>query len=68
MNMEMRVDEFGTRRWYLNGKIHREDGPAVEWADGSRQWWYRGEQLRVCTLEELLKALPLLQIQDVQES
>jgi len=31
------------RAWYLNGKLHREDGPAVEWADGHREWWLNGE-------------------------
>ena len=25
-----------------NGKQHREDGPAVEWADGSKEWWVDG--------------------------
>jgi hypothetical protein len=26
------------KRWYVNGILHREDGPAVEYADGSRAW------------------------------
>ena len=25
--------------WYKNGKYHREDGPAVKYADGSKEWW-----------------------------
>ena len=29
----------GSVRWYLNGKRHREDGPAIEWANGSKSWW-----------------------------
>ena len=29
----------GTKAWYLNGKLHREDGPAYESADGSKEWW-----------------------------
>jgi hypothetical protein len=24
--------------WYLNGKLHREDGPAVERANGYKEW------------------------------
>jgi hypothetical protein len=58
----------GTRAWWLNDILHREDGPAVEWADGTREWWYRGTKLRVRTLKGLLKALPLLRIQEVMES
>ena len=35
----VKVNEDGTRFWYLNGKLHREDGPAVEYADGSKEWY-----------------------------
>ena len=41
---ECRVDKYGTKRWYLHGKCHREDGPAVEFADGSKSW-YLNDQL-----------------------
>jgi hypothetical protein len=41
------VDTDGTRYWYRNGLLHREDGPAVEWADGSREWWLHGELHRI---------------------
>jgi len=29
--------------WYLNGKRHREDGPAIEYADGSKEWYLNGQ-------------------------
>ncbi len=29
----------GDKLWYLNGSLHREDGPAKESADGTK-WWY----------------------------
>ena len=32
-------DADGTRHWYLNGKRHRENGPALEWADGTGSWY-----------------------------
>ena len=25
------------------GQQHREDGPAVEWADGNKEWWRNGQ-------------------------
>ncbi len=37
------VDQSGTKRWYLNGKLHREDGPAVEYANGSKSWYLNGD-------------------------
>ena len=33
----------GTKQWWLNGKLHREDGPAVEHADGSKEWYLNGK-------------------------
>ena len=33
----------GDKSWYLNGKRHREDGPAIEWADGDKSWWLNGK-------------------------
>jgi hypothetical protein len=35
-------DDNGTERWFLNGKIHREGGPAIIWADGAQAWWIDG--------------------------
>jgi len=38
-----KIDEYGTKRWYLNDKLHREDGPAVEFTSGSKCWYLNGE-------------------------
>jgi hypothetical protein len=32
----------GTKKWYLNGLLHREDGPAVEWSNGYKSWYLNG--------------------------
>lgn len=32
--------------WYRFGKIHREDGPAIELADGSKKWFCDGKPHR----------------------
>jgi hypothetical protein len=29
--------------WYRNGKLHREDGPAIEWANGRKEWYLDGK-------------------------
>jgi len=36
------VDKFGTKYWFKDGKLHREDGPAIETAKGSACWWFHG--------------------------
>jgi len=42
---EVTVSKESTE-WRLNGKLHREDGPARIWADGSKSWWIHGNQHR----------------------
>ena len=31
------------RSYWLNGKRHREDGPAAEYAGGTKEWWLNGK-------------------------
>jgi hypothetical protein len=39
----VKVDDEGNKRWYHNDKLHRLDGPAVEWADGHTEWYRNGK-------------------------
>ena len=32
----------GSKHWYINGKPHRENGPAVEYANCSKAWYLNG--------------------------
>jgi len=43
---DITIDQFGGRVWQLNGKYHREDGPAIEWSDGTREWVLNGKRHR----------------------
>jgi hypothetical protein len=36
---QVRVYPNGTKEWYLNGRRHRDDGPAVEYSDGTKYWY-----------------------------
>jgi hypothetical protein len=36
----------GDKEWRLNGKLHREDGPAIEYANGDKFWYLNGEAHR----------------------
>ena len=38
--MNPEIDKDGTKLWYLNGQLHREDGPAVEYPDGTKYCWF----------------------------
>lgn len=55
MNYEVIVYKYGRKVWYLNGYIHREDGPAIEWPSGIKVWCLNGV---ILTKEEWFKSLP----------
>jgi hypothetical protein len=41
------VDEHSTIKWYNeNNKLHREDGPAVEWPNGDKSWYINDKRHR----------------------
>ena len=37
----VKVNKYGTK-WYLDGQLHRKDGPAIEWIDGDKEWYLYG--------------------------
>jgi len=38
----------GTIEWHNEaGRLHREDGPAIEYANGTKEWWVNGQRHRV---------------------
>ena len=39
---EVTVDK-GNTFWRLDGKRHREDGPAIEGPNGGKSWWVNGQ-------------------------
>jgi len=39
------VDEYGTKRWYLNDLYHCEHGPAIEYPNGTKYWLLNGKEL-----------------------
>jgi hypothetical protein len=44
MNDGLTIDNYGTKRWYLNNKRHRSDGPAVIYKNDDK-YWYLNNQL-----------------------
>lgn len=37
------IDTLGNKEWWLNGQLHREDGPAVFLASGTKIWYLNGK-------------------------
>lgn len=42
----IKVDDTSNKYWFLNDLLHREDGPAVESANGDRFWFLHGKRHR----------------------
>ena len=40
------INERGDKVWSVNGKFHRTDGPAWEWANGDESWYQNNEPHR----------------------
>ena len=43
---ECKISPNGHKQWFLNKERHREDGPAIEYADGDKDWWLNGKRHR----------------------
>ena len=43
----MNIDEYGNKGWFVNGKLHRLDGPAIIYTDGGKDWYVNGELHRL---------------------
>jgi len=44
------------KSWYIDGKKHRDDGPAVEYGNGYKYWYLNGKEY---SEEEYLKIMNL---------
>ena len=41
--MPLEIDKHGNREWLNSkGQYHRIDGPAIEYINGSKEWWMNG--------------------------
>jgi len=58
---KLKILKDGTKVWWLNGKLHREDGPAIEWSNGTKEWWLNGDEL---TKDEFELAMDIKRTKD----
>ena len=53
---KMIVDDYGDKYWYLNDNLHREDGPAIEFASGDKYWYLNGKELTEAEFNARIKS------------
>ena len=48
------IEEYtdGTKEWYQNDLLHRLDGPAIEWCNGNKCWYYENQRIECSSQEE----------------
>jgi hypothetical protein len=44
---KLKINKNGDMFWRLKGKLHREDGPAIIYADGDKYWYINGSRHRI---------------------
>ena len=59
---EVWVGDNGTQWWYKNDELHREDGPAVIYADGTKRWFLNGKQVTEAEVMNPVKELTVAEI------
>ena len=44
--IEYDVEEYpsGSKYWLFNNKLHRINNPAIEWNDGTKEWYLDGKR------------------------
>ena len=48
MKSILKINKEGNRYWKNEkGKLHRDRGPAIEWNDGSKEWYIEGKLHRL---------------------
>jgi hypothetical protein len=58
-NKEILIDKKYSVLWLI-GVRHREDGPAVEYANGNKEWYYHGKRIDCKDNEEFLKIIKMI--------
>jgi len=45
--MKIIHEENGNKYYYIDNRLHKEDGPACQYADGSEEWYLYGKRHRI---------------------
>jgi hypothetical protein len=54
------INECGTKYWFDDNKLHRDDGPAVIYSNGNVEFWFKGNRIYCKTNDHFLSTIPLI--------
>ncbi len=46
-NRDFTIWPSGSKEWYQDGRLHRDNAPAYIYADGTKEWWVDDERHRI---------------------
>jgi hypothetical protein len=64
---EVKVHTHGTKAWFLNGKRHREDGPAIEGVGGYKYWYLNDTQYTEAEWKAKLNPVKELSVKEISD-
>jgi|18_taG_2_1085343.scaffolds.fasta_scaffold34858_1 hypothetical protein len=65
---KVRVFSSGNKAWYFNGKLHREDGAAVEWANNiPLAWFLNGTKYTEAEWKAKLNPVKELSVEEISD-
>jgi hypothetical protein len=59
MTPQLFIDINGARLYYLKGHYHRLDGPAIEYSNGEKYWYFHGKRIDCDSQEEFEETIKL---------
>ena len=64
---EVRVYNDCSKFWYLNDKLHREDGPAIEYTNGYKEWHLNGTKYTEAEWKAKLNPVKELSVKEISD-
>jgi len=62
LTYEVRTYISGNKAYWINGKLHRLNGPAIEYVNGYKAYWING---KLHTFEEYKEAVIQIKIEEI---
>jgi hypothetical protein len=64
---EVKVYDDGSKSWFLNDQLHREDGPAIDWVSGSKHWYLNGTKYTEDKWKAKLNPVKELSVKEISD-
>ena len=60
MKNGMHLEADGCKVWYKNNELHREDGPAIEWKNGDKNYYLNNKLAKWFKIKHIIVGISYL--------